>query len=76
MQLEVGDSAVLYFIDQDESGLFNQRYRKLRIAGIYNTGLEEFDKMFVLADIRHIRRLNDWGRRKLVAMRFLPTGQT
>ena len=61
MQLEMGDSAVLYFIDQDESGLFNQRYRKLRIAGIYNTGLEEFDKMFVLADIRHIRRLNDWG---------------
>jgi lipoprotein-releasing system permease protein len=35
--------------------------RKFKIVGVYQTYLEEFDKMFVLADIRHIQKLNDWN---------------
>lgn len=31
------------------------------VAGIFETGLEEFDKEQVLADIRHVQKLNDWG---------------
>lgn len=31
------------------------------IAGIYETGLEEFDNQFVFSDIQHIQRLNNWG---------------
>jgi lipoprotein-releasing system permease protein len=61
LNLQVGDSAILHFIDQTEDGNFSQRYRKLKVSGIYNTGLEEFDKLFVLADIKHIQRLNNWG---------------
>jgi lipoprotein-releasing system permease protein len=34
--------------------------RKFTIAGIYETSLEEFDKMYVFCDIGHIRRLNGW----------------
>ena len=34
--------------------------RKFHIAGIYETGLEEFDKVYVICDIRHIQKLNNW----------------
>lgn len=50
----LGDKIVLYFI-QDPP-----RYRSFTISGIYETGLQEFDQMFLFADIRHIARLNNW----------------
>ena len=36
------------------------RARKFHITGIYETGFADYDKLFVLADIRQVRRLNDW----------------
>ncbi|MCK7534734.1 MAG: hypothetical protein MZV63_28900 [Marinilabiliales bacterium] len=35
--------------------------RKFTISGIYETSLEEFDKMYVFCDIGHIKRLNGWN---------------
>lgn len=35
--------------------------RKFRIAGIYETGLEEFDKKFVIGNLNIVQELNDWG---------------
>lgn len=55
LKLKTGDSFIMYFI-QDPP-----RMRKFTISGIYNTSLEEFDEIFVLADIGHIRKLNDWN---------------
>lgn len=56
----VGDSVLIHIIDQKENGDYQQMFRKLRIDGIYNTGLSEFDQLFMLVDIRHIQRLNNW----------------
>ncbi|MBP9222201.1 MAG: ABC transporter permease [Chitinophagales bacterium] len=56
----IGDSVLIHIIDQKENGDYEQMFRRLKIEGIYNTGLEEFDKLFVLVDIRHIQRLNNW----------------
>ena len=56
----IGDSVLIHIIDQKENGDYEQMYWRLKIEGIYNTGLEEFDKLFVLVDIRHIQRLNNW----------------
>ena len=53
--LKTGDSFAMYFV-QDPP-----RSRKFTISGIYETSLEEFDKMYVFCDISHIRRLNGWG---------------
>ncbi len=47
----------MYFIINDE---LQPRGRKFHISGIYQTGLEEFDKLFVIGDIAHIRKLNKW----------------
>jgi lipoprotein-releasing system permease protein len=61
MGFAVGDEMSIYFIDQSQSGNFRQRARRLRVAGIYNTGLEEFDKLFALIDIGHVRAINQWS---------------
>jgi len=54
LRLKTGDSFVMHFI-QDPP-----RYRKFTISGIYETSLEEFDKIYVFCDIGHIKRLNGW----------------
>lgn len=57
LKLQLGDDLFMFFIDQQEAV---PRQRKFELAGIYKTSLEEFDRMFVLVDINHIRRLNNW----------------
>jgi len=54
LRLKTGDSFAMLFI-QDPP-----RMRKFTISGIYETSLEEFDKMYVFCDIGHIKRLNNW----------------
>lgn len=53
-QLKTGDSFFAYFM-QDQV-----RARKFKIAGIYATNLIEYDKLYLLTDMRHIRQLNHW----------------
>lgn len=55
LRLHTGDSFVMHFI-QDPP-----RMRKFTISGIYETSLEEFDKIYVFCDIGHIKRLNGWS---------------
>ncbi len=31
------------------------------MCGIYKTGIEEYDKLFAIADLRLLRRINHWG---------------
>ena len=57
LKLKLGDDLVMFFIHESET---LPRQRKFQLAGIYKTSLEEFDRMFVLVDINHIRRLNNW----------------
>lgn len=54
-KLKTGDSFFTYFI-QDKI-----RARKFTIAGIYSTNFIEYDKLFVLTDIRQVRNLNQWN---------------
>ena len=54
LQIELGDKFGAYFI-QDPP-----RMRQFTVVGIYNTQLEDLDKLFVLVDIKHLRKLNNW----------------
>jgi lipoprotein-releasing system permease protein len=58
LKLRVGDPLYTYFLNEETT---TQKMRKFRICGIFSTSLEEFDRLFVLADISHIRKLNDWS---------------
>lgn len=55
LRLKVGDKVHTYFV-QDPP-----RQRSFKISGIYETGLPEYDNMFALVDLRHVRKLNDWN---------------
>ena len=59
LQLGVGDNLIMYFV-QDPP-----RVRKFEIAGIYNTALADFDKLFVMGDIKHIQQLNAWENNQI-----------
>jgi lipoprotein-releasing system permease protein len=56
LKLRKGDSFIMHFV-QDPP-----RFRKFTISGIYETSLEEFDKMYVFCDIGHIKKLNGWKK--------------
>jgi len=55
--LDTGSIARAYFIS-GENGML--RGRRFVVSGIYQTGMEEFDRMYILGDIRHVQRLNGW----------------
>jgi lipoprotein-releasing system permease protein len=54
LRLKTGDDFIMHFVQNPP------RRRKFQIVGIYNIGVEEIDKNFVLGNINVIRRLNNW----------------
>lgn len=62
----------LHFKTGDTVGAFFVRNIPIKqnfiISGIYETGLEEFDKKFVLGDLRYVQVLNDWGIHSLIEL--------
>ena len=59
LQLKLNDHLFVYFIQNPP------RARKFKIKGIYSTGLEEFDKLFVLCDIKHLQKINSWDKNQI-----------
>ena len=56
LQLNVGDEFAMYFVQEPP------RLRRFKVGGIYETGLGELDMLFVICDLRHIQRLNQWDK--------------
>ncbi len=54
LRLKVGDSFYTYFITEQVKA------RKFIIRGIYATNFVEYDKLFIITDVRHIQRLSGW----------------
>ena len=52
--LDVGSRADVYFMQSQV------RIRRLTVTGIYETGFLEYDRMFGIAELRLLQRLNDW----------------
>ncbi len=55
LNYKVGDGVSAFFVKQKPVK------RKFKIVGIYETGLEEFDKKVVLGSLSSVQQLNDWG---------------
>ncbi|MBX7204635.1 MAG: ABC transporter permease [Bacteroidia bacterium] len=56
LRLDTGQKLIVYFIQEPV------RVRSFIISGIYETGLEEFDKIYMICDLGHIQKLNDWSK--------------
>ncbi len=56
LELKLGDPVYIYFI-QDPP-----RVRKLKIAGIFDTGMGELDELYAFVDIRQVQKLNNWDQ--------------
>lgn len=62
LSIAVNDSVNVYFISP-ETGKSN--FRKLQVCGIYKTGIEDYDNLFALGDIRLLRRINNWDKNQI-----------
>lgn len=57
LEIKLNDTIKIHFIDAAGS---KSNFRRLRVSGIYKTGIEEYDKLFAIGDLRLIQRLNNW----------------
>lgn len=54
LQLKTGDDVALFFIQEPI------KLRRMRITGLYQTGLSDMDKIYVMANIKQVQQLNNW----------------
>lgn len=55
LDLQIGDAINAYFVDESDV-----RARRWKIVGVYQTGFEQFDQLFVLTPLEATRRLQRW----------------
>src|SRR5699024_8691988 len=60
LHFQVGDKVIIYFMNSEEQE--RTRLVAFDVVGIFNSGFQEFDKTFVIADLTQIQRLNKWSK--------------
>lgn len=60
LQLDIGDKAPTYFIKQVTNSVNPITLRAFTVAGIYDSGLEDYDTKFIIGDLKHIQKINKW----------------
>lgn len=53
--LSINQEILIYFVQNPP------RVRKLKISGIYESGMEEFDDHILIGDLQLIRKINNWN---------------
>lgn len=54
LKIKLSDDVLIYFIQNPP------RVRKVKVVGIYETGLEEFDKNYIIGDLALVQKMNEW----------------
>ncbi len=57
LNIKLNDRVVVYFINEKDA---IPRLLQFTVCGVYRSGFEEFDKVFILGDLKQVQRLNDW----------------
>ncbi|GAB5472476.1 MAG: FtsX-like permease family protein [Maribacter sp.] len=59
LRFDVGSSfSTIFLKEENPEQIPNQR--KFTVVGIYDSGYEDFDELYLFVDIRHIQRMNKW----------------
>jgi lipoprotein-releasing system permease protein len=61
LKLKVNDKILIYFIQPDGT----PKARPLTVAGMFKTGIEDYDKLIAIGDLRLIQRLNNWDHNEI-----------
>jgi lipoprotein-releasing system permease protein len=67
LQLGIGDKVDSYFL---QGAL---RARRYTVAGIYETGFAEYDRLFVLTDLKAVQALNRWEPTQVTGVEIMLT---
>ncbi|MCF6213572.1 MAG: ABC transporter permease [Flavobacteriaceae bacterium] len=67
--LKLGDKFNLLFVKNNPNKLPNLRV--LKIVGLYNSAFNDFDKNYIIGDIRHLQKINKWGADKVGGFEIL-----
>lgn len=62
LNTDIGKSILIYFIQDDGSP---PRARKLKITGIFRTGIDVYDKVYALTELQLIQRMNGWNSNEI-----------
>jgi lipoprotein-releasing system permease protein len=61
LRIKIGDKVVIYFVRNDGP----PRVRPMIVSGLFKTGIEDYDKLIAIGDLRLIQRLNNWTPRQI-----------
>ena len=56
MRLHTDDAVTTYFVDDTDV-----RARRFKVVGLYDTGFQQFDELFIMTPLETARRLQSWG---------------
>ncbi|MEE0860999.1 MAG: ABC transporter permease [Paludibacteraceae bacterium] len=66
LDLQIGDAINAYFVDES-----NVRARKWKIVGVYQTGFEQFDQLFIISPMETASRLQGWEEKNYSGVEIL-----
>lgn len=62
LKIKLNDTVNVYFINQQEG---KASVRRLKVCGLFKTGIDEYDKLFAIGDIRVLRRVYNWEHNEI-----------
>jgi len=63
LNFKLGDKFQTYFVKDDPNKSPN--IIGYTIVGIYNSGFQDFDASYMIGDIRHLQRINNWEKNQI-----------
>ena len=72
LQLSLFDRVSMYFVREAPRPPL---LRKFYIAGTYRTDLEEIDNSIIIGDLKHVQRLNGWGKAEVGGYEIFVSGE-
>lgn len=63
LHFELGDKVIVYFMNSEDQE--RTRLIAFKIVGIFNSGFHEFDKTYLMGDIKQMQRLNKWDKNEV-----------
>ncbi len=65
LSLDVGEKFDMFFVQEPP------RFRRFTVEGIYDSQMAEFDRLFLICDLKHIQQLNGWDPNQVTGLEIL-----